>query len=263
MNAWTLGSKKLTSRLLLGTARYPSPEMIKKSVERSRAEVVTVSLRRQNPVERSGDAFWSLVKESGAHILPNTAGCRSVKEAVTTAHLARELFQTNWIKLEVIGDEYSLLPDPFGLVEAAQILCEEGFEVFPYMSPDLVVAERLVIAGCKILMPLGSPIGTGKGITDPLAFITLRARFPQTTLILDAGVGKPSHASFAMELGLDGVLLNTAVATATDPPLMAEAFAHAVEAGRRGYEAGLMGERNTAVPSTPTLGTPFWHEAKA
>jgi thiazole synthase len=171
--------------------------------------------------------------------------------------MARELFDTNWIKLEVIGDDDTLQPDPFGLVEAAAALVKDGFEVFPYTTTDLVVAQRLVDAGCRILMPWGAPIGTGRGLVDPAALLTMRRRFPQLTLVVDAGIGKPSHAAHAMELGYDGVLLNTAVATADDPALMAEAFGAAVAGGRAGYEAGLMLTRDRAEASTPVVGQPF------
>ena len=253
---WTLGSKNFTSRLLLGTARYPSPESLQQAIQKSGAEIVTVALRRQ--AAGDGRKFWDLLRDTKVAILPNTAGCRSAEEAVTTARMARELFQTNWIKLETVGDEYTLQSDPFALVEAAQILVREGFEVFPYTTDDLVVAERLVSVGCKIIMPWASPIGSAQGIINPNALKTLRARLSNVTLIVDAGLGAPSHAAEAMELGFDGVLLNTAVSLANDPPKMAEAFAHAIQAGRMGYEAGLMAPRDFASPSTPTLGLPFW-----
>lgn len=250
------------SRLLLGTARYASPEVMKASIQASGTRMVTVSLRRHAPASNGGEKFWEILRGSGVAILPNTAGCRSVKEAVTTAHLARDLFGTNRIKLEVIGDEYTLQPDPFGLVEAARVLIAEGFEVFPYMTEDLVVAERLVGAGCRILMPWASPIGSGRGIANPFALKTLRARYPTTVLIVDAGIGKPSQATEAMEMGFDAVLLNTAVALAREPVRMAEAFSLAVRAGRAGFEAGLMATRESASASTPVIGTPFWQVGK-
>lgn len=256
---WTLADARLDSRLLLGTSRYPSPAVLRDSIARSGTGVITVSLRRELP-GGDGSRFFGLLKEltqDGLRVLPNTAGCRDAREAITTAQMARELFGTPWIKLEVIGDDYSLSPDPFGLVEAATVLVKDGFEVFPYMSDDLVLAARLRDAGCRILMPWGAPIGTGRGIVDPSALKALRARFQDVQLILDAGVGRPSHAAAAMELGFDGVLLNTAVATADDPAQMAEAFAKAIEAGRLGYEAGLMREREAAVPSTPVVGQAF------
>jgi thiazole synthase len=232
---------------------------MRQAILASGAEIVTVSLRRQAPGGRGAERFWEILRELPVSILPNTAGCRSVKEAVTTARLARELFGTAWIKLEVIGDELTLQPDPFGLVEAAALLAREGFEVFPYTTEDAVVAERLVGVGCRILMPWGSPIGSGRGLGNRYLLERLRARYPDLTLIVDAGLGRPSHAAEALEMGYDGVLLNTAVATSREPVLMAEAFAAAVRAGRAGFEAGLIEAREKAEPSTPVLGTPFWN----
>ncbi len=258
---WKLAGKTFKSRLILGTAQYPSPEVLCQSIRKSEVEVVTVSIRRQNPEGKAGGAFWDLLKKENVQFLPNTAHCRSAKEAVLTAHLAREIFDTHWIKLEVIGDEESLAPDPFELVEAARILCSEGFEVFPYTTEDVVTAERLVHAGCRILMPWASPIGSGQGIVRPESLARLRARFPETTLIVDAGIGKPSHAAAAMEMGFDGVLLNTAVAMASDPEAMACAFSQAVKAGRLAYKAGLMPPRASAVASTPFNQT-FFSESR-
>jgi len=177
-----------------------------------------------------------------------------VKEAVTTAQMAREVFSTPWIKLEVIGEADTLQPDVFGLVEAARILASEGFEVFPYTTEDLVVAERLLDAGCKVLMPWGAPIGSGKGLNNVFGLRALRAHFPDVPLIVDAGVGLPSHAAAAMELGYDGVLLNTAVAKAGDPIAMARAFAQAIQAGRAAFLAGPTQPRDMASPSTPVVG---------
>lgn len=257
---WQLADKTITSRLLIGTALYPSPAIMRESILASGAEVVTVSLRRQNSTEDGGRDFWRLLRELQLTILPNTAGCHSVKEAVTTAQMARELFATHWIKLEVIGDDYTLQPDPFGLLEATRELIAQGFEVFPYCTDDLVLCQKLVEAGCRVLMPWGAPIGTGKGLLNPYALRTIRERLGDITLIVDAGIGRPSHAAQALELGYDGVLLNTAVARAADPVAMARAFNHALLAGRTAYEAGIMQERDMARPSTPTLGTPFWHQ---
>lgn len=245
---------EMTSRILLGTARYPSPAILTAAIRASGAEVVTVSLRREGVSERSGQTFWSMIRDLGLRVLPNTAGCHSVKEAVTTAHMAREVFATKWIKLEVIGDHDTLQPDVFGLVEAARILADDGFEVFPYTTEDLVVAERLLDAGCRVLMPWGAPIGSARGLNNPYGLRTMRARFPEIPLIIDAGLGMPSHAAAAMELGYDGVLLNTAVAEAADPVRMASAFANAVAAGREGYLAGPLEPRDMAAPSTPVLG---------
>jgi thiazole synthase len=247
----------LTSRLLLGTARYPSPAVLAEAVRAARAQVVTVSLRRESAGERAGQGFWSLVRELGVRVLPNTAGCHSVKEAVTTAHMAREVFGTSWIKLEVIGEDDTLQPDVFGLTEAARLLCAEGFQVFPYTTEDLVVAERLLEAGCRVLMPWGAPIGSGRGLNNLHGLRALRAHFPDVPLIIDAGIGVPSHAAQALELGFDAVLINTAVAQARDPVQMAAAFAQAVEAGAAARAAGPIEARDLASPSTPVIGTAF------
>lgn len=255
---WEIGNKTITSRLLLGTAQYPSLEIMRQAIELSGVNVITVSMRRQQFQGKGGHSFWKHVKDLPCHILPNTAGCMSVQDAVNMAEMAKELFNTSWIKLEVIGDEHTLQPDPYGLLEAAKILIDKGFEVFPYCTEDLILCKRLVELGCKILMPWGSPIGSGKGILNPYALEILRQRFPDVKLILDAGVGKPSHAVQAMELGFDGVLLNTAVALAKNPPQMAVAFRDAVKAGRAAYEAGVMLERDVASASTSLIDTPFW-----
>jgi thiazole synthase len=248
---------ELRSRLLLGTSRYPSPAVLAEAVKASRSEIVTVSLRRESSGDRAGQGFWSLVRDLGVRVLPNTAGCHSVKEAVTTAQMAREVFGTSWIKLEVIGDDDTLQPDVFGLVEAARILCAEGFEVFPYTTEDLVVADKLLATGCQVLMPWGSPIGSGRGLNNVFGLKTMRAHFPDIPLVIDAGVGVPSHAVQAMELGFDAVLVNTAIAQAANPVRMAEAFARAVEAGYAARLAGPMEPRDLAVPSTPVIGTAF------
>ncbi|WP_199170142.1 thiazole synthase [Hydrogenovibrio sp. SC-1] len=257
---WDIGGKRLNSRLLIGSALYPSPQAMQGAIEASGAEIVTVSLRRQSAGDQAGKTFWNMIKTLECHILPNTAGCHSAKEAITTAHMAREVFETNWIKLEVIGDQYNLQPDPFELVKATEVLVNDGFEVFPYTTDDLVLAQRLVDAGCRILMPWGSPIGSGKGLMNPYNLKTIRKRFPELTLIVDAGIGKPSHAVQALEMGYDGVLLNSAVALSPNPIAMAKAFQSAVKAGVYGYQAGTMPERDLATPSTPVIGTPFWHQ---
>lgn len=255
---WQLADKTLSSRLLLGTAQYPSLDIMKQALTMSATQVVTVALQRQSPKQRGGELFWNSIKALNCHLLPNTAGCRNANEAIVIAEMARELFGTHWIKLEVIGDDYTLQPDPFGLVEAAKVLIEKGFEVFPYCTDDLVLCQRLVDCGCRILMPWAAPIGSGKGLINPYALEVLRHRFPQITLIIDAGIGKPSHAAQAMELGFDGVLLNTAVSLAGDPVLMAGAFRDAVLAGRSAYTAGVMPVRDMAHASTSLLDTPFW-----
>jgi len=259
-DTWEIGGKTLTSRLLIGSALYPSPANMEEAIKESQAQIVTVALRRQSAGETGENNFWNIIKELNIHVLPNTAGCHSAKEAITTAHMAREVFDTNWIKLEVIGDQYNLQPDPFETVKSAEILIKEGFEVFPYTTDDLVVAKRLADVGCKIIMPWGSMIGSGKGLMNPDNLLAIRKQFPDLQLIVDAGIGNPSHATEAMELGYDGILLNSAIALAQDPILMAKAFKNAVEAGHLGYKAGTMQKREFASPSTPTVGTPFWHQ---
>lgn len=260
---WQIGGQTLNSRLLIGSALYSSPDAMQASIQASGAEIVTVSLRRQAAGDQAGQRFWDIIKSLNIHVLPNTAGCHTAKEAITTAQMAREVFGTHWIKLEVIGDQYNLQPDPFELVKATETLVKEGFEVFPYTTDDLVLAQRLVDAGCNILMPWGSPIGSGKGLMNPYNLKAIRERFPDINLIVDAGIGKPSHAVQAMEMGYDGVLLNSAVALSPDPVMMGGAFKAAVDAGRGGYVAGTMQERDLAAPSTPVIGTPFWHQDKA
>lgn len=250
----TLYGKDLASRLLLGTSQYPSPAVLAEAARVSGAAVLTVSLRREMAGGRTGSDFWGLVQSLGLAILPNTAGCHSVKEAVTTAKMAREVFGTNWIKLEVIGEHDTLQPDVFGLVEAARILSEDGFEVFPYTTTDLVVAEKLLEAGCRVLMPWCAPIGSAMGPVDIFALRSIRGHFPDTPLIVDAGLGRPSHAAEVMELGFDAVLLNTAVAKAGDPVGMARAFGKAVEAGREAFLSGMLEPRDMAAPSTPVIG---------
>jgi len=254
MTPFTLYGVPVASRLILGTSQYPSPAILAESVTKSGTEIVTVSLRRESGADRSGQDFWTLIQGLGVRVLPNTAGCHSVKEAVTTAQMAREVFGTSWIKLEVIGEADTLQPDVFGLVDAARILSADGFNVFPYTTEDLVVAERLLEAGCKVLMPWGAPIGTGKGLNNVFGLRAMRAHFPGVPLVIDAGLGLPSHAAAAMEMGYDAVLLNTAVAKAGDPAAMATAFAKAVEAGRTAYLAGPMEPRDMAAPSTPVIG---------
>src|SRR6201989_1885042 len=251
--------KTFSSRLLIGSALYPSPAIMRGAIRASGANIVTVSLRREAAGGKTGDAFWSLIRELGVTVLPNTAGCRSVREAVTTAKLARELFGTSWIKLEVIADNDTLQPDVVGLVEAATILIKDGFEGFPYCTEALSGATWLVAAGCKWLRPWAAPIGSAKGIINRDALKLLRDRLPDITLVVDAGLGAPSHAGHALERGYDAVLLNTAIAKAADPVAMAHAFQLAVDAGRTAHEAGLMEGRDFASSSTPVIGTPFWH----
>jgi len=258
-SSWTVGGQTLQSRLLLGTARYPSPQVLAHAVEACGTQVLTVGLRRLQPADGGGNAFWERVRAMGCRLLPNTAGCHSAGEAVTLAEMAREIFGTDWIKLEVVGDDYTLQPDPFGTLDAATRLVKAGFQVFAYTTDDLVVAQRLRDAGVAAIMPWAAPIGTGRGPLNPHALETLRARLPDAVLVVDAGLGRPSHAAAVMEMGFDAVLLNTAVAEAGDPVRMARAFADATRAGRLAFEATPMVQRQAAQASTPTVGQPFWH----
>lgn len=258
-NQWNIGETTINSRLFLGTASYPSPDILRRSIEAAQPGLLTVSLRRENAAGK-GQAFWDIIKGFDIPVLPNTAGCYGAEEAVTTAQMAREIFETNRIKLEVIGDDYTLQPDPYGLLDATEKLINLGFEVYPYMTDDLVLAQRLVDLGCDILMPWGAPIGSGRGLNNIYALKQLRDRFPDKILVVDAGIGAPSHAAAAMEMGYDAVLLNTAVAKATDPAMMAGAFADSVTAGRNAYLAGIIAPQEDATPSTPLLDRPFWHQ---
>ncbi len=256
------------SRLLLGTSRYPSPDVLEAAVQRAQPAMLTASVRRQTAMpghgaggtRDPGQGFWELLRKLAVPVLPNTAGCHSVQEAITTAQMAREVFDTPWIKLELIGDDYTLQPDTLNLVEAARLLINDGFQVLPYCTEDLVLCQRLVDVGCQAVMPWAAPIGTGKGPINPYALQVLRERL-QVPMLVDAGLGRPSHACQVMEWGFDGVLLNTAVALAQDPVAMAGAFADATNAGRAAYLAGTMAAQESAQPSTPVLGTPFWHQS--
>lgn len=256
MSTLTVYGTELSSRFFLGSAGYPSPQVLREAITASGTQVVTVGLRRT--LASAGDnGFVQGIVDSGVRLLPNTAGCRTAREAITLAHMARELYGTRWIKLEVVGDEHTLQPDPWGTVEAAAQLIKDGFAVFPYCTDDLVTCQRLLDAGCEVLMPWGAPIGSGQGLINPFALRALRARLPGVPLVVDAGIGAPSHAAQAMELGFDAVLLNSAVSQAVDPVRMARAFGLAIEAGRTAFEAGVMAPQDMAVASTPVSGHPF------
>ena len=260
-DALVLYGQTFPSRLLLGTSRYPSPRVLEAAVHQAKPGMLTASLRRQNlSRDDTSNRFWDMLRQLDVPVLPNTAGCHSIQEVVTTAQMAREVFETPWIKLELIGDDYTLQPDTLNLVEAAGQLIKDGFKVLPYCTEDLVLCQRLVDVGCQALMPWAAPIGTGKGPLNPYGLQTLRERL-SVPMIVDAGLGLPSHACQVMEWGFDGVLLNTAVALAQDPVRMAGAFASATQAGRDAYLGGTMTEQHAAQPSTPVLGTPFWHQA--
>ncbi|RYY69454.1 MAG: thiazole synthase [Comamonadaceae bacterium] len=254
---FSIAGVDLDSRFFLGTAGYPSPEVLRQAIQASGTQVITVGLRRQLSGGGEAGEFYRFIQSCGARLLPNTAGCTTAREAVTLAQMARELFGTSWIKLEVVGDEYTLQPDPWELVEAARELARDGFEVFPYCTDDLVTCNRLLDAGCRVLMPWGAPIGSGQGLLNPTALRTLRARLPDVPLVVDAGIGSPRDAVQAMEMGFDAVLLNSAVAQAHDPATMARAFRLAIEAGRLAHEAGIMARQDMAVATTPVTGRPF------
>ena len=253
MDDLVIADEKFSSRLLLGTGGVPSLEVLERAIVASGTQLVTVALRR---VEASTTgSLLEVLERCGVRLLPNTAGCRTAREAVLTAHLAREAFDTDWVKLEVIGDEDTLLPDPVELLDAADTLVSEGFTVLAYTSDDPIVARRLADLGCAAVMPLGSPIGSGLGIRNPhnIALIRESVTVP---VVLDAGIGTASDAALAMELGCDAVLLATAVTRARDPERMALAMRHAVEAGFQASRAGRIPRRWHAEASTPMQGLP-------
>ena len=249
---WQVAGETLASRLLLGTARYPSRQILLDALQASGTELVTVSVRRVG-LDSGAENLYDVLRRQGYRLLPNTAGCFTATDAVRTAELAREALETSLIKLEVIADEDTLLPDTEALLEAAGMLVERGFHVLPYSNDDPVVARRLEDLGCAAVMPLGAPIGSGLGIQNPrnIELICRRAGVP---VIVDAGVGTASDVAIAMELGCDAVLLNTAVARARDPVRMAAAMYHGVRAGRHAFEAGRMPRRTMAEASSPREG---------
>lgn len=251
-DSWELAGRTLHSRLLLGTARYPSRQILLDAISASGTEIVTVSVRRVG-LESGNENLYRVLRDRGLELLPNTAGCFTAKDAVFTAELAREALECNLVKLEVIADEDTLLPDVEALLEAAATLVDSGFDVLPYTSDDPVVARRLEDLGCAAVMPLGAPIGTGLGIQNPrnIELICRRAGVP---VIVDAGVGTASDVAVAMELGCDAVLLNTAVARARDPVRMAAAMGHAAQAGRLACTAGRMPRKTLAEASSPWAG---------
>lgn len=248
-----VGGERFSSRLILGTGGIPSLDVLERAVKASGTQLVTVALRR---VESSRSGSLSQVLEGcGVRLLPNTAGCRTAHEAVLTARLAREAFETDWVKLEVIGDEDTLLPDPVELVDAAEQLVADGFTVFAYTNDDPITARRLADLGCAAVMPLGSPIGSGLGIRNPHNIALIREQV-EVPVVLDAGIGTASDAALAMELGCDAVLLASAVTRARDPEQMAMAMRHAVEAGRLARGAGRIPKRWHAEASTQSEGLP-------
>jgi len=252
-DTWQVGPLTMTSRVILGSSRYPNMQSMLDSLDASGTEMVTVALRRVRAGDDGGENLYALLKERHLHILPNTAGCYTAKEAVLTAELGREALETNLMKLEVIADDETLLPDPEELLAAARELVKRGFDVLPYTNDDPVTAQKLEDIGCVAVMPLAAPIGTGLGIRNPhnLELIKARARVP---VIVDAGIGTASDAALAFELGCDAILLNTAVSRAEDPVRMARAMKHAAQAGRDAYLAGRMPKRFLAEASSPFEG---------
>jgi len=248
-----IGSETFASRLILGSARYPNHDVMLRALRAGGAELVTVAIRRVNLNDPTGENLVSLLRRERYRLLPNTAGCYTVRDAVVTAELAREALETNLIKLEIIADEDTLYPDAEKLLEAAQILVGKGFQVLPYSIDDPITCKKLEDLGCVAVMPLGSPIGSGMGILNPYNFSIIRAKVG-VPLILDAGVGTASDVALAMELGCDGVLLDTAVAHAQDPVLMAEAMRHACLAGRQARLAGRIPRKYFAEASSPGEG---------
>jgi thiazole synthase len=254
MDTLKIAGKEFRSRLLVGTGKYRSfPEMAR-CHEASGAEVVTVAVRRVNLTDRSKESLLDYIDRSRFFLLPNTAACFTADEAIRTARLGREAGMSNWVKLEVIGDERTLFPDNAGLLEATRVLAKEGFVVLPYTTDDLVNARRLIDAGAAAVMPLAAPIGSGLGIQNLTNLRILREMITEVPLIVDAGVGTASDAAIAMELGYDGVLLNTAIAAAEDSVMMAQAMKLAIEAGRCAHLSGRMEKKLYASASSPMAG---------
>jgi thiazole synthase len=249
-----IAGREFKSRLILGSGKYESFELMTKSLEAAETDIVTVAVRRVNLTDRSKESLLDFIDTKRYHILPNTAGCYSANEAIRTAMLAREVLDNNWIKLEVIGDEKTLFPDNQGLLEATEVLVKEGFVVLPYLNDDLIVARRLVDAGAAAIMPLAAPIGSGLGIQNFTNLRILREKITEVPLIVDAGVGTASDATLAMELGVDGILMNTGIAGARDPIAMAQAMNHAVKAGRLAFKAGRIQKKLYASASSPSEG---------
>jgi len=251
-DTFALAGKEFSSRLIIGTGKYRTFDDMKAAHRASGAQMVTVAVNRV-PLDRKTESFLDHL-DSAMQILPNTAGCYDADHAIRTARLAREALETNWIKLEVIGDQTTLLPDNEQTLEAAKVLVKEGFVVLPYFSDDLIMAKKLLDVGCPAVMPLAAPIGSGMGVQNPSNLRIIREQLPGATIIVDAGVGVPSDASVAMELGADAILMNTAIAESQNPEQMATAMKLAVEAGRLAYLAGRMPKRLYASASSPIQG---------
>jgi thiazole synthase len=253
MDAWVIAGRSFRSRLIVGTGKYKSGQETARAIEASDAEMVTVAVRRVN-LDRSKESLLDFIDPKKYFLLPNTAGCYTADEAIRAARLAREVGLSDWVKIEVIGDERTLYPDVQATIEATRVLVKDGFVVLPYTSDDIVVAKRLLDAGASAIMPLGAPIGSGLGIQNAANLRILRELITSVPLVVDAGVGTASDAAIAMELGADGVLMNSGIAHAEDPVLMAEAMRHAVIAGRAAYLAGRMPKKLYATASSPLEG---------
>jgi thiazole synthase len=253
-DSFVIAGKTFKSRLIVGTGKYPSHPIMKEAHERSGADMVTVAVRRIDLKAPKGESLIDFIDRKKIMILPNTADCYTVDEAVRTARLGREAGLSNWVKLELIGDKRTLFPDTAALVEATRILAKEDFVVLPYTNDDLIVARKLIDAGAAAIMPLGAPIGSGMGIQNVANMRILREMITEVPMIVDAGVGTASDATIAMELGADGVLMNTAIAQAKDPGTMAEAMNHAIKAGRLAYKAGRIQRKLYATASSPLDG---------
>jgi thiazole synthase len=254
MGTFSIAGREFRSRLIVGTGKYRSFQEMRRCHEASGAEMVTVAVRRVNLTDRSKESLIDYIDRDKIFILPNTAGCYTADDAIRTAMLAREVGLSNWVKLEVIGDEKTLFPDNFGLLEATRVLVKEGFVVLPYTNDDVVAARKLIDAGAAAVMPLAAPIGSGLGVQNPANLRILREQITSVPMIVDAGVGTASDAAIAMELGADGILMNTAIAAAEDSEKMASAMKLAVEAGRLAYESGRMPKKLYAAASSPFAG---------
>ncbi|NDQ57385.1 MAG: thiazole synthase [Acidipila sp.] len=254
IDSLVIAGRAFRSRLIVGTGKYRSFQEMARAHAASGADMVTVAVRRVNLTDRTKESLLDFIDREKIFILPNTAACYTADEAIRTARLGREVGLSNWVKLEVIGDQQTLYPDTEQLVEATRVLAKEGFVVMPYTTDDLIVARKLIDAGAAAVMPLGAPIGSGLGIQNMTALRILRERITEVPLIIDAGVGTASDAAIAMELGADGVLMNTAIAEAQDAVLMAEAMRLAVEAGRKAFLAGRMAKKLYASASSPLAG---------
>ena len=252
-------NQKFNNRLFMGTAYYTSLDTMKKSIEVAKPSMITASIKRQT-IQNTEYAkeFWKYIQELNISILPNTAGCTSVEEVIKTAYMAKEIFDTNWIKLELIGDDLTLYPNNLKLIEATKILLENNFKVMPYCTEDLIICKKLVDLGCDVIMPWAAPIGTGLGPVNEYGLKNLRKFLPNIKIIIDAGIGLPSHVVKLMEFGIDGVLLNTAIAKSCDPIKMAKAMSFAIQSGRLAYEAIPMEQAKEFNFSSIEIHKPFW-----